>query len=69
VRGGGLVIAAAQLAEADIVDDQPFGARPFSEPGGIGLIGEAGIQVVDQVDAPGVEDADLALTRTQRERL
>jgi hypothetical protein len=69
VRGGGFVVATAQVAQPDVVDDQPFRTRPFSEPGVVGLIGEAGVQVVDQVDAPGVADADLALARTQRERL
>src|SRR4249920_3447780 len=64
VRGGGFVIAAAQLAKPDVVDDQPFRAGPFAEPGVVGLIGQARIQVVDQVDAPDVADADLALART-----
>ena len=61
VRGGGLVVAAAKLAEADIVNDEPFRARPAAHPGFVGLIGEAGVQVVDQVDAAGVADLDLAL--------
>ena len=69
VRGGGFVVAAAELTEPDIVNDQPFRTRPFSEPGVVGLIGETRIKIIDQVDAPGVADADLALARTQRERL
>src|SRR6185369_728447 len=69
VRSGGLIVAAAELAEADVVDDQPLRACPFLEPGVVGLIGETRIQVIDEVDAPGVADADLALARAERERL
>jgi hypothetical protein len=45
VCGGGLVVALPYLAEADIVDDQELGARPSFESSGIGIVGEAGVQV------------------------
>lgn len=69
VRRGGLVVAAAQLAEADVVDDEPFSARPAAKSGFVGLIREPGVEVVDQVDAARVADLDLPLAGTHRERL
>ena len=69
VRRGGLVVAATQLTEADVVDDEPFSARPAAKSGFVGLICEPGVEVVDQVDAAGVTDLDLPLAGTQRERL
>src|SRR6266545_700890 len=59
VRGGWFVVASAQLAKANVVNDKPFGARPSPEATLVRLIGETGVEVVDEVDAAGVADADL----------
>lgn len=69
VRGRWFVIAAAELAKADIVNDEPLGASPLPEASLVALVGEPGVEVVDEVDAARVADADLALARAQRERL
>lgn len=69
VRRGGLVVAATELAEADVVDDEPVGADPAAEATRVGLVGEAGVEVVDEIDAAGVADGDLALAGAEREGL
>jgi hypothetical protein len=69
VRGGWLVVAPAQLAQPDVVDDEPLGAGPAAQPRGVGAVGEAGVEVVHQVDAAGVARLDLALTGTDDEGL
>ena len=69
VRGGRLVGALLDLAEADVVDDQEFGARPGLEAAGVGAVGEAGVEIVEQIDAAGVAHADALLAGAQGEGL
>jgi hypothetical protein len=69
VRGGRLVGAALDLAEADVVDEQQVGACPSLEASRIGAISETGVEVVEQVDAAGVEHADPDLAGTHGEGL
>ena len=54
VGGGGLVVALLDLAEADVVDDEQVGAGPCLEALGVGAVGEAGMEIVEEVDGAGV---------------
>lgn len=67
VGGGGLVGTFSDLAEADVIDDEQRGASPGLEANGVALIGEAGVQVVEQVDAASVADGELLLAGAQAE--
>ena len=69
VSGGGLVVALLDLAETDIVDHEQLGTRPGLEPSGIGAVGEAGVQVVDEVDAAGVAHGESLLAGPQSQGL
>lgn len=69
MRGGGFVGASLDLPKADIVDDQEGRARPALEAAGVGTVGEAGVEVVEEVDAARVADQDSLLAGTQAERL
>lgn len=69
VRGGGLINALLDLAQAHVVDDQECRACPALEPASVGAVGEAGVKVVDEVDAARVTHLDPLLARTQAERL
>jgi hypothetical protein len=69
LRGGGLVGAPLDLAHADVVDDQERWARPALEAAGIGAIGEAGVEIVEEVDAARVAQVDALFARAQAERL
>ena len=69
VGRGGLVVAAAQLPEPDVINDEPLSARPAAHPGFVGLIREPRIKVVNQIDAARIADLDLPLAGAERERL
>jgi hypothetical protein len=69
VRGGGLVGTLLDLAEADVVDDEERGARPALEAASIGTIGEAGVEIVEQIDAANVAHANPLLACAQGEGL
>jgi hypothetical protein len=69
VRGGGLVDALLDLAQPHVVDDQECRARPALEAAGVGAVGEAGMKVIDKVDAARVAHLDPLLARAQAERL
>jgi len=69
VSGGGLVVAFLDLAEADIVDDEQVGSGPGFETAAVGGVGEAGVQVVEQVDAAGIADGELLLAGAKAEGL
>ncbi len=69
VRGGGLVDALLDLAQPHVVDDQECRARPALEAAGVGAVGEAGVKVVDEVDAARVAHLDPLLAGTQTESL
>src|SRR5215211_2483649 len=69
VGGGRLVAVLLDLAEAHVVDDEELGGGPRLETAGIGAIGEPGVEVVEQVDAAGVAQAEALLAGAQAERL
>lgn len=69
VGGGRLVAALLDLAEADVVDDQQRGAGPSLEPAGVGAVGEAGVEIVEEVDAAGVAHLNPLLAGAQAEGL
>ena len=69
VRGGGFIDALLDLAQAHVVDDQEGRACPALEAASVGAVGEAGVEVVDKVDAARVAHLDPLLARTQAERL
>lgn len=62
---GRLVAAALELAEADVIDNQELGTAPGAHAPLIGAVGEARIEVVDEVDAAGVADGEFLLTGFQ----
>ena len=69
VRRRGFVVTLLDLPDADVVDDQQVGGGPALESPRVGRIGEAGVEVVEEVDAASVKDAHLLLTGAQAERL
>ena len=69
VRGGGFIGPLLDLAQAHVVDDQERRARPALEAAGVGTIGEAGMEVVDEVDAACVAQLEPLLACSQAERL
>src|SRR3977135_1224881 len=54
VSRGRLIAALLDLPEADVVNDQEVRARPGLEATGVGAIGEAGGEIIEEVDATGV---------------
>lgn len=69
VRGGGLVLVLLDLAEPDVVDDEQLGPRPGLEAARVGAVSEAGVEVVEQVDASGVAHRELLLAGAASEGL
>ncbi len=69
MRGGWLVGAPLDVAEADIVDDEEVRTRPAVEATRVGPIGETGVKVVEQIDAARVAHADALFTGAQAEGL
>jgi len=69
VGSGGLVGTLSDLSDPDIVNDEQFWFGPSLETLWIGLVGEASVQVVEQVDATGVADGDLLLASAKAESL
>lgn len=69
VRSGRLIAALLDLAEADVVNDQELGADPGLEAAGVGAIGEAGVQIVEEIDAAGVAHGEALFAGTEREGL
>src|SRR3977135_1485003 len=51
---GRLIAALLDLPEADVVNDQEVRARPGLEATGVGAIGEAGVEIIEEGDATGV---------------
>jgi hypothetical protein len=64
MRGGGFIDALLDLAQAHVVDDQECRARPALEAAGVGAVGEAGVEVVDKVNAARVAHLDPLLACT-----
>lgn len=69
VGGGRLVVALLHLAEADVVDDEEVGASPALEAAGVRVVGEAGVEIVEEIDAPGVADVEHLLAGAAPESL
>jgi hypothetical protein len=51
VRGGGFIGTLLDLTQAHVVDDQECRACPALETAGVCAVGEAGMEVVDEIDA------------------
>src|SRR5258705_1068941 len=69
VRGRRLLGAPLDLAKAYVVNDQERRPRPALEATGVGAIGEAGVEVVEQIDAARVTHVEPLLTGAQGEGL
>jgi len=69
MRSGRLIAALLDLAEADVVNDQELGAGPSLEAAGIGAIGEASMEIIEEVDAAGVAHGEALFAGTEREGL
>jgi len=69
MSGGWLIAALLDLAEADVVNDQELGAGPSLEAAGIGAIGEASMEIIEEVDAAGVAHGEALFAGTEREGL
>ncbi len=69
VSRGRFIAALLDLSEADIVDDQEVRARPGLEAAGVGAIGEAGVEIIEEVDATGVAHGEALLAGPKREGL
>lgn len=69
VSRGRLIAALLDLAEADVVNDQEIGASPGLEAAGIGAIGEAGVEIIKEVDAAGVAHGEALFAGTECEGL
>lgn len=67
--GGGLVLALLHLAEAYVVDDEQVGRGPALEPAFVGGVGQAGVEVVQEVDAAGVAHRHPGLAAAQGDGL
>ena len=53
--GGGRGVAVrGDLAEADVVEDDEFVASPAAQAGLVGAVGEAGVEVGEEIDEAGV---------------
>jgi hypothetical protein len=54
----GLVVPLSDLTEADVVDDEKIGASPAAQTSLVGAIGEASIEVIEEIDAAGIADVE-----------
>lgn len=45
-------------SEPDVVDDKEVGSRPGLETLGVGVVGESGVEVGEQIDAASVPEGD-----------
>lgn len=69
VSSGRFIAALLDLAEADVVNDQEIGASPGLEAAGIGTIGEAGVEIIEEVDTARVAHGEALFAGTEREGL
>jgi len=67
VRGGRLVAALLDLPETDVIDDEERGSGPGLESARVRAVGEAGVEIVEQVDAACIAHADALLARAEPE--
>ena len=67
--GGGLIVGALELAKADVVNDDEVRPTTGLETALIGVVGEARIEVSDEVDAASIADAVFGVAGAQREGL
>lgn len=69
VGRGRLVVAFLDLSKAYVVDDEQLRGRPSLEAARIRAVGDGGVELVEQVDAPGVAHADALLAGAEGEGL
>lgn len=69
VRRGRFIAALLDLAKANVVDDQEIGAGPGLETAGVGAIGEAGVEIIEEIDTAGVAHREALFAGTEREGL
>jgi len=67
MRSGGLVVSLPDLTEAHVVDDEQVGPGPGLESQGVGIVGQAGVEIGEQVDAAGVAQGDALDAGAQAE--
>jgi hypothetical protein len=67
VRSGRFVRALLHLAQSDIINDEQLRPGPALDAPRVGAIGQACVEVVEEVDAARVAHADALLARTQGE--
>ncbi len=65
VGGGRGVAVRGDLAEADVVEDDKLVARPAAQAGLVGAVGEAGVELGEDVDKTGEADDTAGLASTQ----
>lgn len=61
----GRVAVGGDLAEADVVEDDEREAGPSTEPTLVGAVGEAGVELGQQIDESGVADEVAGFVGTQ----
>lgn len=64
-----LIVALLDLAESDVINEQKFDRSPALEALRVGAVGEAGVEIVEEIDGASVADGHLLLAGAQRERL
>ncbi|HEX2685962.1 MAG TPA: hypothetical protein VHN14_05065 [Kofleriaceae bacterium] len=69
VSRGRLIATLLDLAEADVVNDQEIRASPGLEAAGVGAIGEAGVEIIEEVEAASVAHGEALFAGTEREGL
>lgn len=65
VGSGGLVVALAHMTETDIIDDEEARTYPGLEAPQVGVVGEAGMEVLKEVDAADIAHGDALLAGTE----
>jgi hypothetical protein len=69
VSSGRFIAALLDLAEADVVNDQEIGTSPGLEAAGVGAIGKAGVEIIEEVDAAGIAHGEALFAGTECEGL
>jgi hypothetical protein len=63
------VAALLDLSKADVVNDQEVRACPGLEAAGVGAIGEARVEIIEEIDAAGVAHGEALFAGPKREGL
>src|SRR3954462_12989269 len=64
---GRFIIALLDLAESDGVNLQEIEASPGPEAAVVGAIGEAGVEIIEEIDAASVAHGEALFAGTERE--